>query len=71
MMTDAPTAPAVGDKLDMFGVRVNIDPLLSTPFVCTITFPVVAPVGTTAFTSDELQLLIAAFVPLNATVPAP
>lgn len=71
IVTDAPTAPVVRDKLVMLGVRVNIDPLLSTPLVCTVTFPVVAPAGTKALISDDAQVLIVALVPLNATVPEP
>src|SRR5260221_200028 len=31
IVTDAPTAPVVGDRLVMFGDTVNDDPLLSTP----------------------------------------
>jgi hypothetical protein len=31
IVTDAPTAPVVGDRLVMFGATVNDDPLLSTP----------------------------------------
>jgi hypothetical protein len=31
IVTEAPTAPVVGDRLVMFGSTVNDDPLLSTP----------------------------------------
>jgi hypothetical protein len=31
IVTDAPTAPDVGDKLLMLGKTVKLEPLLSTP----------------------------------------
>jgi hypothetical protein len=47
-------------------------PLLDTPPTVTTTFPVVAPVGTTATIDVAFQLVIeVAAVPLNATVLVP
>jgi len=71
MVTEAPTAPEVGDKLLMLGagVTVKFTPLLATPPAVTTTFPVVAPVGTTAVMLPVFQALIVAEVPLNVTVP--
>jgi hypothetical protein len=73
MVTDAPTAPVVGDKLVMLGAAttVNDDPLLSTPLACTTTLPVVAPVGTGNMIDVALQLLGVPAVPLNFTVLVP
>jgi hypothetical protein len=69
MVTDAPTAPEVGDKLLMLGSTVNDTPLLFTPLAWTVTMPLVAPVGTTATIEVAVQLLMLAEVPLNETVP--
>jgi hypothetical protein len=74
MVTEAPTAPCVGDKLVMLGAAttVNATPVLYTPLARTTTLPVVAPVGTVATIDVALQLVIAvAIVPLNLTVPVP
>ena len=74
IVTEAPTAPDVGDKLVMLGVgtTVKFTPLLSTPLACTTTLPVVAPLGTMATIEVAVQLVIAvAVVPLNLTVPVP
>jgi hypothetical protein len=74
IVTDAPTAPVVGDKLVMLGVgtTVNDDPLLLTPLALTTTLPVVAPVGTVATIEVVLQLpIVVAVVPLNCTVLVP
>jgi len=56
MVTVAPTAPAFGVTLVIFGagVTVNALPLLFTPPTLTTTFPVVAPSGTV--TAIELAL---------------
>jgi hypothetical protein len=43
MVTAAPTAPVVGDRLVIPGRTVNAAPLLATPFAFTTTFPVAAP----------------------------
>jgi hypothetical protein len=71
IVTDAPTAPDVADRLVMLGVgsTVKLLPLLSTPLACTTTLPVVAPVGTGATMLVALHVVTAAAVPLNLTVP--
>jgi hypothetical protein len=70
-VTDAPTAPDVGDRLLMLGATVNNTPLLATPDTVTTTFPVKAPVGTFVMMMPELQLVMVAVVPLNLTVLLP
>ena len=55
-----------------FNVTAKLTPLLATPPTVTITFPVVAPVGTVATTLVALQLVtVVAGVPLNVTVLLP
>ena len=74
MVTDAPTGPEVGDRLDMLGAvtTVNATPLLFTPLAFTTTFPVVAPVGTVATIEVALQLpIIVTAVPLKLREPVP
>ena len=74
IVTDAPTAPEVGDKLVSVGVASTVKdtPLVEIPLAVTTTFPVVAPVGTTATMDVLLQLVIeVAAVPLNFTPPVP
>ena len=74
IVTDAPTAPDVGDRLVMLGAdtTVNDDPLLATLLTVTTTLPVVAPVGTVATIEVALQLpIVVAVVPLNFTVLVP
>jgi hypothetical protein len=74
IVTDAPTAPDVGDRLVMLGAdtTVNDDPLLATLLTVTTTLPVVAPVGTVATIEVALQLpIVVAVVPLNFTVLDP
>jgi hypothetical protein len=74
IVTAAPTAPEVGDKLVILGAdtTVNVTPLLATPPTVTTTFPVVAPVGTFATIDVALQLLIAVTaVVLNLIVLVP
>ena len=73
MVTNAPTAPEVGDILLMFGVAttVKLTPLLATPDTVTTTFPVVAPDGTVVAMLVLLQLVAVAVVPLNLTVLVP
>ena len=74
IVTDAPTAPDVGDKLVMLGANttVNEDPLLAMLLTVTTTLPVVAPVGTVAMIEVALQLpIVVAVVPLNFTVLVP
>jgi hypothetical protein len=72
MVTTAPTAPVVGDRLVMLGAltTVNVLLLLATPPTVTTTPPVVAPVGTIATIELAPQLVIVvAAVPLKVTVP--
>jgi hypothetical protein len=74
IVTEAPTAPEVGDKLVILGAdtTVNDDPLLATPLTVTTTLPVVVPVGTVATIEVVLQLpIVVAVVPLNFTVLEP
>jgi hypothetical protein len=71
IVTDAPTAPEVGERLLMLGNTVNATPLLFTPLAKTTTLPVVAPVGTVTLIEVALQLVTVAVVPLNFTVPVP
>ena len=74
IVTDAPTAPDVGDRLVMLGAdtTVNDDPLLATLLTVTTTLPVVAPVGTVATIEVALQLpIVVAVVPLNFIVLVP
>lgn len=72
-MTEAPTAPVVGDRLEMFGVGKTVKalPLLSTPLACTTTFPVVVPEGTGTLMVVAFQLVGVAVVPLNLMVLLP
>jgi hypothetical protein len=73
IVTDAPTAPVVGEILLMLGAgtTVRVTPLLVTPPTATTTLPVVAPVGTVATIEVVLQLVAVAVVPLNFTVLIP
>jgi len=73
MVTEVPTAPEVGVRLEIVGVgsTVNITPLLATPLSVTTTLPVVAPVGTSATMLVALQLETAAARPLNVTELVP
>jgi hypothetical protein len=71
IVTDAPTAPVVRDKLVMLGVTVNAEPLLATPPTVTTTFPEVAPFGTVVPIEFAPQLETVVVVPLNATELVP
>jgi hypothetical protein len=73
IVTDALTAPEVGDRLVMLGAAttVKLFPLLALPATVTTTFPVVAPVGTVATMLVALQVVTVAVVPLNFTVLVP
>src|SRR6266480_4022116 len=71
IVTAAPTAPVVIDKLVMAGVTVKLTPLLATPLALTTTFPVVAPPGTVTPMLDAPHDVTFAVVPLNVTVPVP
>jgi hypothetical protein len=70
IVTDAPTAPVVGDTLLIDGATVKSTPLLAVPTVTT-TLPVVAPLGTGTTIDVALQLVGVAVVPLNFTVLLP
>jgi hypothetical protein len=74
IVTDAPTAPEVGERLVILGAAttVNDTPLLALLPTVTTTLPVVAPVGTVATIDVALQLpMVVAAVPLNFTVLVP
>src|SRR5438552_10878067 len=73
MVSDAPTAPELGDKLLMLGTAstVNNTPALATPLTVTTTLPVVAPAGTGATIEVALQLAGLASVALKETALAP
>jgi len=73
IVTNAPTAPDVEDKLVMLGVgsTVNDTPALETPLTVTTTLPVVAPLGTGATMLVALQLVGVAEIPLNVSVLVP
>lgn len=71
IVTAAPTAPEVGERLLIFGVTVKLFPLLATPDTVTTTLPVVAAVGTVTAMLVEPQDVTVAVVPLKATVLLP
>jgi hypothetical protein len=73
IVTDAPTAPLVELKLVIVGAPTTVKPLalLAMPPTVTNTFPVVAPLGTTAVMLVALQLVTVAAVPLKVTVLDP
>src|SRR5271168_1116514 len=71
IVTDAPTAPDVGDRLAIIGTTVKLTPLLFTPLANTTTLPVVAPLGTDVAMLDALHVVTVAVVPLNFTVLVP
>lgn len=69
IVTDAPTAPELIERVVMLGVSVNVTPLLDRLLTVTTTEPVVAPLGTGATMLVVLQLVGVAVVPLKVTVP--
>jgi hypothetical protein len=73
IVTDAPTAPVVGERLVMLGAgtTVKLTPLLSTPLAWTTTLPLAAPLGTGTTIDVALQLPGVAAVPLKLTVLVP
>jgi hypothetical protein len=73
IVTAAPTAPDVTERLEIVGVgsTVNAIPFVLTPLAFTTTFPVVAPEGTVTAILAALQLVTVAVVTLNLTVPLP
>jgi hypothetical protein len=70
-VTLVPTTPVDGLRLEMFGLTVNVTPLLATPPTVTTTFPVVVPVGTGAVMLVALQAVGVAVVPLKVNVLVP
>jgi hypothetical protein len=73
IVTAAPTAPVVTDKLVILGAgtTVKFTPLLAWPDTVTTTFPVVAPLGTVTPILDAPHDVTVAVVPLNLTVLVP
>ena len=74
MVTEVPTAPEVGLRLEILGAEVftvKLIPLLAAPPTVTTTFPLVAPAGTGATMLVALQLVGVAATPLNFTVLVP
>src|SRR5947209_16921947 len=74
MVTAAPTAPEVGDRLVMLGVGSTVKgtPLLGTPLTVTTTLPVLAAAGTLIVTLVALQVVARpALMPLNVTLLPP
>lgn len=74
IVTEAPTAPEVGDRLEIVGVgrTVNDTPPVATPLAVTTALPVVAPVGTSTTIEVLAQLVTdVTAAPLNVTPPVP
>ena len=71
IVTDVPTGPEVGDRPVMLGETVKFTPLLTPPNTVTVTFPVVAALGTGTTMLVEPQLAGVAAVPLKLTVLFP
>ena len=71
IVTAAPIAPVAGDRFEIAGATVKLFELLFTPLANTITFPVVASLGTVTPMLVGLQLVTSANVPLKLTVPKP
>jgi hypothetical protein len=73
IVTAAPTAPVVMDRLVILGAETTVKllPLLATPETVTTTLPVVAPDGTVTVMLVVLQFVAVAAVPLNLIVLVP
>lgn len=73
IVSDDPTAPEVCDRLVITGdaVTVKVSLLLETPLTLTMTFPVVAPTGTSTCKVLLPQDTQVTGVPLNVTVLLP
>src|SRR5271165_409074 len=72
MVTEVPTVPEVGLRLEMLGgvgSTVKAMPLLATPPAVTTTLPLVAPAGTGTAMLVAVQLVGTAAVPLKVTLP--
>src|SRR5260370_22900902 len=69
MVTACPTGAFAGDKdwIVGAGLTIKFTPLLVTPLTVTVTFPVVAAVGTVATMRSGCQKVGAARVPLKLT----
>ena len=68
MVTEVPTAPEVGLRLEILGAEaftVKLIPLLAAQPTVTTTFPLVAPAGTGTTMLVALQFVGVAAVPLN------
>jgi len=74
-VTEVPTPPEVGVKLEMLGTASTVKavPVVAVPpAVVTVIRPVVAPVGTVAAScTDETKVTLLDAVPLNFTVTVP
>jgi hypothetical protein len=72
MVTEVPTGPDGGDKLEMLGTgTVNVTGLLGAPPAVTTTGPLPAPAGTGTTILVPLQLVGVAGIPLKVTVLEP
>lgn len=71
IVTEVPAMPVPTDNPVMLGTTVKATPLLAPPFTVTITFPVVAAVGTGTTMDVNFQLVGVAIEPLNVTVLLP
>jgi len=73
IVTEAPTAPVVGERLLILGAAttVKVIGLLATPLAFTVTLPDDTPVGTVATMDVAVQLVIVAVVVTNFTEPLP
>jgi hypothetical protein len=71
-VTEVPTAPDVGEGEVMLGAATTVNglPALVTPATVTVTFPVVAPVGTVVVMLVVVAAVTVAVVVLNLTVSA-
>jgi hypothetical protein len=71
IVTDVPTAPEVGARLEIAGETAKLTPLLDLPLTATTIFPLDAPLGTGTTICVLLQSVAAANVPLKLTVLVP
>src|SRR5579871_5794444 len=72
IVTTVPTGPLIGLNPVIVGVTRNLRLLFSVPEgVVTVTYPVVAPVGTTAVKYVPEETVKLAEVPLNETFVVP
>jgi hypothetical protein len=71
IVTVVPEVPELTETPVIVGAdtRVNGNPALVTELLMTMTFPVVAPVGTVATIEEALQEVVVAVCVLNFTVP--